>query len=165
MMKGHAITLESGRKLSKLLWKDKNQPPPVGDEDILESFDLVTYAFPPSTGIPPAVYNATTKTLTTGVAMCKLAVSVSPGVYTEGATSVLVENQVGTAVATNGKPITIAPTSFGRWEIIVEDCTAGSTGGGSNPNTNPDNPVPVPSPDPINEGTSKSFSLGYILGV
>lgn len=123
----------------------------------------VTYAFPPSTGIPAATYNATTKTLTVGTANCKLAIEQSAGVYEEGTEAVLVENQIGTAVAQSGRPMTIAMNSFGRWEIIVEDCTAGSTG--SNPNTNPDNPVPVPSPDPINEGTSKSFSLGYILGV
>lgn len=119
-----------------------------------------TYAFPPSTGIPAATYNATTKTLTPGTAMCKLAIEDSTGVYKEGSESVLVENQIGTAVAQTGRPITIAMNKFGRWEIIVEDCLVGS-----NPNTNPDNPVPVPSPDPINEGTSKSISLGYILGV
>lgn len=120
----------------------------------------VTYAFPPSTGIPAATYNATTKMLTPGTAMCKLAIQDSTGVYKEGTESVLVENQIGTAVAQTGRPITIAMNKFGRWEIIVEDCLVSS-----NPNTNPDNPTPVPSPDPINEGTSKSLSLGYTLGV
>jgi hypothetical protein len=120
----------------------------------------VTYAFPPSTGIPAATYNFTTKTLTPGTAMCKLAIQLSAGVYKEGTESELVENPITSAVATNGKPITIAMTSFGRYEIIVEDCTSGGTGS----NTNPDNPLPVPSPDPISEGNN-SISLGYIVGV
>ncbi len=118
----------------------------------------VTYAFPPSGGIPAATYNSTTKTLTPGTAMCKLAIQESPGVYKEGSESVLVENQISSAIALSGRPMTIAMNKFGQWEIIVEDCIAGS-------NTNPDNPTPSPSPDPISEGTSKSISLGYILGV
>lgn len=146
---------DNPRVVNKLNLPRRRQPTGGGGE--------VTYAFPPSTGIPAATYNFATKTLTPGTAQCKLAIENSTGGYTEGTESVLVENQITSAVATSGKPITIAMTTFGRYEIIVEDCTSGGTGGGIN--SNPDNPLPVPSPDPISEGTSKSYSLGLTLGV
>lgn len=124
----------------------------------------IQYAYPPSTGIPAATFNATTKKTKPGTALCTIAVEDTPGVFKPGTETLIVENQVGSAVGLSGRMMTIALNdTSGRWEVIVEDCTAGSTGGGNS--SNPDNPVPVPSPDPINEGTSKSFSLGYFLGV
>lgn len=126
----------------------------------------VSYAYPPPGGVPAATFVLETKKTTPGTALCTLAVEDTLGVFKPGTETLTVENQVGSVVGISGRMMTIALNSTSkRWQVIVEDCTAGSTGGGSNPDTNPDNPVPVPSPDPINEGTSKSFSLGYTLGV
>jgi len=88
----------------------------------------VVYAYPPTAGIPAAVWNASTKQLTVGLAICKLAIKGdAPNSIKEGTETVLVENQICSAVATSGKPITIAKNSTsGNWEIIVEDCTGTS---------------------------------------
>jgi len=165
MTRSYQLSDQSVKKLSKFLANPKYQPPKRRREtNEASSSGGVQYAYPPSTGIPAATFNATTKATKPGTALCKLAVENSPGIFTPGTETIIVENQVGSAVGTTGKMMTIALNdTSGRWQVIVEDCTAGSTGGGIN--TNPDNPVPVPSPDPINEGNSKSFSLGYILGV
>lgn len=143
--------------------EDDRTPPQVESWTEGES-SSVTYAYPPSTGIPAATYDAETQKTTLGVATCKIAVEDSPGVFKPGTESVIVENQVGSAIGTTGKMMTIAlNNTSGRWEVIVEDCTSGSGGGG--PDTNPDNPTPEPPLDPINTGTSKSVSLNYTMGV
>lgn len=150
--------------LNRVRQLEDDRSPPQVESWALADGSEVSYAYPPATGIPAATYVVATKETTPGTALCTLAVEDTPGKFKPGTETITVENQVGSAVGTSGKMMTIALNSTSkRWQVIVEDCTAGSTG--SNPDTNPDNPVPVPSPDPINEGTSKSFSLGYTLGV
>lgn len=118
----------------------------------------IKYAYPPSGGLPAASYNATTEKLTPSSSNCELA-ELSAGVYQRSGSSVAVENPVGVIVGASGKPITIGKTAYGKWTVLVEDCSGTDEGGGGDPNPEP------PVPDAISSGTSKGVDMGYALGV
>lgn len=118
----------------------------------------IKYAYPPSGGLPAASYNATTEELTPSSSNCELA-ELSAGVYQRSGSSVAVENPVGVIVGASGKPITIGKTAYGKWTVLVEDCSGTDEGGGGDPNPEP------PVPDAISSGTSKGIDMGYALGV
>lgn len=142
----------------------------IGEDDVLDDIYLcllqaggggIKYAYPPSGGLPAASYNATTEKLTPGSSNCELA-ELSGGVYQRSGSSVVVENPVGAAVGTSGKPMTIGETAYGKWTVLVEDCTGTTSedpGGGGGPNPEP------PVPDAIDSGTSKGIDMGYSMGV
>lgn len=112
------------------------------------------YAYPPSGGIPAATYDSAARKLIPGTASCVLAELID-GEYCDTGEDVVVENPVGTAVGTSGKPMTIGQTSYGKWTVIVEDCSGES--------------VPVePSAmffDPGESSGSRALDPGYKIGV
>jgi len=119
----------------------------------------IKYAYPPSGGLPAASYNATTEELTPSSSNCELAELVD-GVYQRSGESVAVENPVGASVGTSGKPMTVGQTAYGKWTVLVEDCTGTTEDpGGGGPNPEP------PVPDAIDSGTSKGIDMGYSMGV
>jgi hypothetical protein len=89
---------------------------------VVSSGSTISFAFPPTSGIPATSYNDTDDELTTSQASCELAELVD-GVYVRSGDSVMVENPVGVAVGTSGRPMVIGKSSYGRWTVLVEDCT------------------------------------------
>jgi len=119
--------------------------------------DAIRYAYPPSGGIPAASYDTSTKVLTPGTANCTLA-QYNDGQYDDDTGStVMVENPVGSIVGASGKPLTIGRTAYGKWTVLVEDCS--STSGG------PVVGVSVLTADSADFGGSRSIDLGYTMGV
>lgn len=108
----------------------------------------IRYAFPPSGGIPAATYDATAEEMSPGVASCELA-SLVDGKYERSGDSKLVENPVGVVVGVSGKPMTIGKTSYGKWTVLVEDCTG--TGGTGDPLT--------PTQDPISDQSNLGLEI------
>lgn len=115
----------------------------------------IKYAFPPSEGgIPAATYNSAARKLTPGTASCRLAELVN-GEYCDTGVYVVVENPVGTIVGSSGKPITVGLTSYGKWTVLVEDCSGESA---------PVEPTAM-TPDPGESSGSRALDPGYKIGV
>lgn len=133
-MAGHPITLQSARKVSRLLNNKKHQPPKLRPEDLPSAGGgSVVIAYPPSTGVPAATYSTSTKELVTGKASALKAVYDGTK-YTPGTQSIVIENIVGFAIATNGEPVVVELSEYGTWIIDVERCTVSSDpGGGPDP--------------------------------
>jgi hypothetical protein len=114
----------------------------------------IKYAYPPSGGIPAATYNSAARKLTPGTASCRLAELVN-GEYCDTGVYVVVENPVGTIVGSSGKPITVGLTSYGKWTVLVEDCSGESA---------PVEPTAM-TPDPGESSGSRALDPGYKIGV
>lgn len=99
----------------------------------------IKHAYAPSGGIPAATWNSSTETMTPGQASCRIAENVS-GAYSPTSDTVLVENPVSAVVGASGKPMTIGKNTSGKWTVLVEDCTGGSSSGGG-PLPDPQDPV------------------------
>lgn len=112
------------------------------------------YAYPPSGGIPAATYVAETKKLTPGSASCTTAELID-GEYDDTGEEVVVENPVGAVVGSSGKPMTIGRTTYGKWTVLVEDCTGESSS---------EEPTAM-TPDPGDSSGSRALDPGYKIGV
>lgn len=114
----------------------------------------IKYAYPPSGGIPASTYNSDTKKMVPGTASCTLAELVD-GEYCDTGDEVIVENPVGSVVGSSGKPMTVGETAYGKWTVLVEDCTGDAA---------PVEPTAM-TPDPGESSGSRALDPGYKIGV
>ncbi len=153
------MTTSTERQLQQILNRlrrlEDERAPAEPEGWLLGASASFEYFWPPSGGIPAAV--GTTSTLQTGVGLCFRARKTSDGRYERLTQTELVENEVGYIVGLSGKPIGCIKNIYGRYTVIIEDCSSSSGGGG--PISNP------PVPDPISANSSKSLSIGFTLGV
>lgn len=141
--------------LNRVRRLEDDRQPPAPESWLQGPSSSVKYAWPPSAGIPAATYDTATEKLIPGTASCRAGSKNSAGeIVPSGTETVLVENQITSAVATSGKPMTIALNeTSGNYEIIVEDCTGSSTGGGGD------------TLDPNQPDDVESFGFGMGIGV